>query len=222
MHPFDQRHGVDTSGLLYPDRLPSGHPHDAHSEGYYATAPSVVSALIARWAETLPALGLSLEDYTLLDLGCGKGRVLMLASQFPFESVIGIELHPMLARIARRNLARWMRTPHPCRDVHIVHGDVLSTQLPNGPVVLFCFNSFGREIVRRLLERLVQLARTRTQPIDLLYVHPEHSLLVDQTPGMELLFEEDFPFDREDAEADVFEVDFDRCSAYRLRGWAQR
>ena len=164
-HPFDRAHGVDTSGLYYPDRLPSGHAHDRYSEGYYATAPSLFHAVIAQWQVTLPP-GLGVEDYSFIDLGCGKGRVLLLATGYPFRSVTGLELNPRLARIAGRNLRRYLRSRPGTfsgdagfRDagrpqVAVETTDVLNVRLPDGPVVLFLFNSFAEEIVRALMEKL--------------------------------------------------------------------
>ncbi len=215
-HPFDRQHRVDTGGLIYADKLASGHPHDQLSAGYYATAPSLFHGVMVQWSATLS--GDSLADYAFIDVGCGKGRVLMLASQYPFFSVAGVELNPKLARIARRNLARWTRSHRSCHPIAVVNDDILNLPLPARPVVLFLFNSFERELVRMLLERLVEISATRTHPIDLLYLHPEHAQLITLTPRMELLADAVISFSPEDAAADVFNVDADRCVFYRLSG----
>src|SRR3954453_20019425 len=142
-HPFDRAHRVDTSGLLYADRLATGHQHDRHSAGYYATAPSLFRGAMELWRGTLPGTGYTLEDYTLVDIGCGKGRVLMLATEYAFREIAGVELNPALARLARRNVRKWMRrrvpqVPRlgpgiPARPVRIVEGDALDLSLPDGP-----------------------------------------------------------------------------------------
>ena len=44
VHPFDERFGVETSGLMY--ELPSGHQHDLHNNGYFAVAPSVFHGIM--------------------------------------------------------------------------------------------------------------------------------------------------------------------------------
>lgn len=244
-HPFDVAHGVETSGLLYADRLPTGHAHDPYSEGYYATAPSLFHGAMEQWRAALPPGGEGqrdrgtnggpgrtpecaprLDDYTFVDLGCGKGRVVLMASQYPFRAVRGIELNRRLARRARRNLRRWTADSRAaCRDVAIERGDVLGAELQQildggGPVVLFLFNPFGAEVLAPLLERLAAAARSRTKaaPIDLVYVHPDHDQLVAATPGIELLRYAEIGFSQEDAAADVFGVASDVCSVYRLGG----
>jgi SAM-dependent methyltransferase len=206
---------------MYANELWSGHRHDAYSAGYYASAPSLVQGAIVRWRETLAGTGLMLSDYSLLDIGCGKGRVLMLGAENPFRAVVGVELHPGLARVARKNLRKWSRTPRACRNVQVVQSDALSVPFPDGPVVVYFFNPFGREMVELLLAHLHKLAATRTDPIDLIYIHPEFGELVRDAPGVELVEVTDVAFSEEDARADAFGVRADQCAIYRLRGVAR-
>lgn len=220
-HPFDRAYGVDTSGLYYRDRLPTGHPHDQHSEGYYGTAPSLFQGALVHWQGTLPA-GARLEDYTFVDLGSGMGRVVLIASQYRFRQVRGIELNAALARIAQANLRRWIQARRAaCRDVRVESADVLGPELTSilnagPPVVLFLFNSFGAEVLQPLLDKIAAAALHRSAPIDLIYIHPDHDRLVTATPGMELLRFAEIPFSYEDAQADLFGVSSDMCSIYRL------
>ena len=215
-HPFDRAHRVDTSGLIYADGLSSGHEHDIHSAGYYATAPSLFRGAIEHWSATLKQSQLRLADYAFVDIGCGKGRVVMLAAEYGFREAVGIELNPRLVAVARRNLNRWMRRPRVCRQIRILHGDALSLPIPDGPVVLFFFNSFEEEMVRMWVDRLVTAAASRSDPIDLIYLHPEHHNLLTATPGIRVLSDVDLPLTPEDAASDAFGVNFDRCAIYRL------
>ena len=102
VHPFDERFGVETSGLIY--QLPSGHHHDVHNNGYFAVAPSVFHAVMGSLKERLH---LDYRRFTFVDVGSGKGRALLLASDYPFREIIGVELSPDLDRVARSNIARY-------------------------------------------------------------------------------------------------------------------
>src|SRR4051794_18722908 len=168
-HPFDRQHGVDTDGLIYADPAAEGHASDRHNAGYYATAPSLFRGAIALWRETLSGTGYALEDYTLVDIGCGKGRVLMLASEFAFREIVGIELNPKLARVARKNLRKWMTrrraSSRMCGEIRIVEGDALTVPLPDAPVALFYFNSFEREMMELWLARLGDVAGGHAWPL---------------------------------------------------------
>lgn len=227
-HPFDVEFGMDTSGLYYADRLPSGHAHDQHSEGYYATAPSLFHGAVALWRGCIPIDGQRdngtagqtehVENYSFVDLGSGKGRAVMMASLYPFRTVRGIELSYDLVRVARRNLRKWQSADRAaCSDVRVDRGDVLELELPDEPVVLFLFNSFNEKILERLLERLAAAVTSgRNRHLDLIYVHPDHDSLVAQTPGTQLLKFAEVPFSEEDARADLFGVASDMCSVYRI------
>lgn len=226
-HPFDRRYGVDTDGLIYADAAAEGHAGARHNAGYYATAPSLFHGALALWRETLAGTGYAVEDYTLVDIGCGKGRVLMMATEYAFREIVGVELDPGLARVARKNLSRlgrrrWLGLPGPIirtrgnPSVRIIEGDALTVPLPDGPVALFYFNSFEQEMMEMWLARLGEIARERTHPLDLIYIHPEFDALVRQVPGMRVIAEAEIPFSEEDAGAEVFGVDSDRCAVYRL------
>jgi SAM-dependent methyltransferase len=220
---------VDTGGLIYADPAAEGHAGGRHNAGYYATAPSLFHGAMALWRGTLPETGYALEDCTLVDIGCGKGRVLMLATEYAFREIVGVELDPGLARVARKNLSRfgrrrWLGLRGPkfrtwaIRSVRIIEGDALTEPLPDGPVALFYFNSFEREMMEMWLARLGEIAAHRHWPLDLIYIHPEFGALVRQMPGTQALAEADIPFSEEDTDADLFEVAEDRCVIFRLTG----
>ncbi len=104
-HPFDVEHGTDTGGLTPGPALKTGHAHDRHNTAYYGIAPSILKRLIAQWKQTKPPHALS--KYSFIDFGAGKGRAMLLASEFGFKEVVGIELHPALAKKCRGNMRIW-------------------------------------------------------------------------------------------------------------------
>lgn len=135
-HPFDRAYGVDTGGLLYADALTGKHEQHLQNAGYYATAPSLFHGAIDLWCQTLPATGCTESDYTLIDIGCGKGRVLMLATEYAFREIIGIEIDPRLTRIARKNLHKWTQRALLKRACHPERGRAPRDQV-EGPAFLF-------------------------------------------------------------------------------------
>jgi hypothetical protein len=214
--PFDLRYGVDTSGLVEGKSLAAGHPHDRHGVSYWGTASSLFEGALAHWSEFLAATHCSIGDYTFIDIGSGKGRVVMLASDHPFHKVIGVELSPTLVSIARRNLDKWKQSIHPCNDIVLVQSDVLETPFPDSPVLLYVFNPFDAYITQLLLDRLQALTLTRTAPIDIIYTRPEYPELFNRLPNMQDLWSGDVPFSPEDAAADVYHGNAQGCSIYRL------
>jgi hypothetical protein len=214
--PFDLKFGVDTGGFVEAKRLVSGHPHDGHSVSYWGTATSLFQGAIARWSESLAATPCTIRDYSLIDMGCGKGRVVMLASDFPFQKVIGVELSPMLVSIAQQNLAKWRAMPHLCEDIGVLQADVLEVPFPESAVLVYVFNPFDAHLTQLLLDRLQTLSRSRSAPIDIIYMRPEYAELFDRVPNMHLLWSGDVPFSPEDAAADLFRGSAQGCFIYRL------
>ncbi len=199
-HPFDVENGVRTSGLIAGRHLKSGHPHDRHATAYYGVAPSVFHALVRRWRNSRPAT--DLEEFTLIDIGAGMGRAVLLAAEMPFRAVVGVELHPTLARIARRNLAIWRRAGRARSSTRIVCQDAAQYRFATGPCLVFLFNPFGATVMKRFLKHLRTSFAGREGQLDLVYVNHEQEGILEAYPGFKRLFWGQIHRSRNDAIAD--------------------
>ena len=199
-HPFDIENGMQTSGLIPPRFLKTGHSHDRHSTAYFGVAPSVFHALLKRWQRTKPIA--SLKRFTFLDLGAGMGRAMLLASEYPFRKVVGIELNPILAGIARRNLAAWRTAGRSRVPTQIICEDAVAARIPSGPCLVFLFNPFGELVMRRLLKRLSTAFADRPGQLDILYVNNEQERVIERLPGFTRLYLGHVRRSRADAIAD--------------------
>ena len=199
-HPFDTAHKVETSGLVRGQHLATGHPHDKHSTAYYGIAPSVFEALCARWR--LTALVAPPEDYSLVDLGAGMGRAMLLAAQMPFREVVGVELHPDLAAVAQRNIDTWRRRRRARCPMRIVRGDVTEFEFPANPCVAYLFNPFREPVLKALLTHLEAEFAGRPGHIDLLYANDEFDEILAKRAGWVQLWRGVIPLSQEDEEAD--------------------
>jgi SAM-dependent methyltransferase len=222
VHPFDAAHGVRTSGLVAGRHLKTGHRHDRHATAYYGVAPSVLRALVRRWQKSGAA---AMEETTFVDLGAGMGRAVLLASEMGFREVVGVELHPGLARIARRNLGIWRKAGREPGRMRIVEGDAAEFQLPKGPILVFLFNPFGATVLKRLLKGW----RKRVGTLDLLYVNNEQEWVLEGSPGWRRLFLGKVKRSKEDAIADhrimanqpegeYAAANYEDCSMWRNEG----
>ncbi|HEY1161350.1 MAG TPA: class I SAM-dependent methyltransferase [Terracidiphilus sp.] len=185
-HPFDVEFGVRTSGLVAGRHLKSGHRHDRHTTAYYGVAPSVFQALVRRWRRSGPAG--AMEETTFVDLGAGMGRAVLLSSELKFKAVVGVELHPALAGIARKNMGIWRAAGRARAPMRMVEGDAVNFELPEGPVVAFLFNPFGAAVMRRLLAGWRKSMAGRAGELDLLYVNNEQEGVLEGERGFRRLF----------------------------------
>jgi predicted RNA methylase len=199
-HPFDLENGVRTSGLVAGRHLKSGHAHDKHATAYYGVAPSVFRRLMERWRRTRPAAEIS--ETTFIDIGAGMGRAVLLAAEMPFRQVIGVELHPALVRVARRNLAVWRKAGRVKSPVKMVVADAVEFAYPAGPTVLFLFNPFGAVVMRRLLKGLAKAFADSAGELDILYVNDEQAWVLEQQKRLARLFSGKVPRSAVDRAAD--------------------
>ncbi|HEY5057087.1 MAG TPA: class I SAM-dependent methyltransferase [Acidobacteriaceae bacterium] len=240
IHPFDQAHAVDTSGLVPARHLATGHASDEHVTAYYGVAPSILRSLIERWRETIPAHPIS--SYAFLDIGCGKGRALLVASELPFRSVVGIELNPKLVAIARTNVDRWTRshaadpTAPLLAPIEVLEQDALELALPAGPTLIFLFHPFEAPLLRKVLRRIEsQIAANAGShgsqfDLDILYVNAECASVLDRHPAFKRLYAGHVPMSSEDHAADLEAIaqqkeygstGDEECAIYRYVGRAQ-
>ena len=198
-HPFDQANGVRTSGLVAGRHLKSGHRHDRYATAYYGVAPSVFTALIGRWARTL--VKERIDQFAFIDLGAGMGRAVLLAAELPFREVIGVELNPTLARIARRNLSAWRHQGRVRARTRICCRDAADYPLPSRPCLLFLFNPFAARVMGRVL-RAATCGTEPGQRRDFLYVNNEQEGEFERRRGFRRLFHGQIARSRRDAIAD--------------------
>jgi predicted RNA methylase len=156
------------------------------------------------------------ENYMFVDLGCGKGRAVLLASRMQFRGVIGVELNADLARIAEANVEIWKAAGRVLCPVRIICGDATDFKLPPGPCLVYLANPFGAPVMSRLLERLKAQVVAQNQTLDVVYQNPEQERVFVNNPAFVLLWSEVIPMSKQDEEVDPVSTNRDRCNAYRL------
>ncbi len=138
---FDRRYGVETSKSVYVTATDS--PNYIHGYGYQASEEAAI-----RWC--IENCGMPLPETTFVDVGCGKGRALIIAAMYPFKRIIGIEYAPDLAKTCRKNLKKL----HLSDKCEIVVGDAVDFRFPNGKLLALLFNPFNHFILDRVLKNL--------------------------------------------------------------------
>jgi SAM-dependent methyltransferase len=192
-HPFDLAHRTDTAGYIPGETLT---PRNRDNTAYYAISPSSL-------AHALTLLPQPACHFPFIDIGCGKGRALLLAATFPFPSILGIELSAQLCAIARANTAA-----HPRITIH--QADAVDFALPDTPLVLFLYHPFLAPTLRRLLRNL----RKRTHLTYLLYANcTYHRVLL--AAGFHQLWEYAVPLSPQDAAHDRHGTTHERYTLFR-------
>ena len=212
-HPFDVQNGVDTSGFVGGGDLFTGHQHDVFNTAYWGVSPSRARDLLRRWKESLQEH--AIEEYTFVDIGCGKGRMMMIASELQFREVIGVELNSNLAAIASANSLKWASGGFARCPLLVQNLDATEIVLPDSPCVIFLYNPFGAPVLDRLLVRLEQHFAGESGRLDVLYLSPDSEGVFQQHPGFQLVWQAELP-QLEGEQEDVVAPGNQACSAYRM------
>jgi SAM-dependent methyltransferase len=126
--------------------------------------------------EIVQRLNLHWPDFTFIDLGSGKGRTLLMASDYPFRRIIGVELLPELHRVAEDNIRRFK--PRACRAIEAICGDARAFQFPLEPLLLYLFNPLPAPGLATIIQNLERSLRERPRAGYVVYHNPEHEHLL--------------------------------------------
>ena len=160
---FDRKHGVDTSGIIYPSALDISEAQKKMSKEYEPTPVKAIRYI-------LKSLMIDHSQYTFVDFGSGKGRVLLLASEYPYKNVIGIEFSRGLHLIAENNIKIWQRRARvECRTIQSICMDAVEFHLPQEPLVLFFFTPFDVSIAHKVVNSICADFKSNPRPIQIVY-----------------------------------------------------
>lgn len=126
------------------------------------------------------------RDYTLIDIGSGKGRVMFLAAEYPFRRVVGVESVGELHSAAERNIQRYRHRARRCPWIEAVHARAQDYALPAGPLVLFLFNPFPADVMALVMRRVARSLEQLPRPIWLILLFPELAPIIQSVTTLRL------------------------------------
>jgi SAM-dependent methyltransferase len=107
-----------------------------------------------------------------LDCGSGKGRVVLAAACYTFRRAIGVEISPVLNRIAERNLES-ARPRLRCRDIEFVTVDATTYEFPDDVTCVFIYNPFGGAVLAAVVENLRRSLARAPRGLSLIASNPD-------------------------------------------------
>jgi len=182
---FDRRYGtetgisVDVAGFHVSPEL------RAHAVEYSASPDGV-------FVRFLKDQELEYPSYTFVDLGCGKGRALLLASLFPFKRAIGVELEPGIHAVCQANIEIFARTAKPPRKPEVVQMSAGDFRFPPGDIFLYLFNPFDGHVMEQVARNLRAAIEEAPRRVRIVYFHPNHDGPLLGLPNVKVLRTEHF------------------------------
>jgi SAM-dependent methyltransferase len=159
---WDLLHRVETCGDVPLNTLEFKSEHKNPGLEYQSHHPKILRQMLS-------ALALEHERYSFVDYGCGKGRVLLVAAEFPYRKIIGVEFAPQLAAIARNNLRDYRGSKPKCQDLTVLTMDATDYELPSEPAVLFFYSPFTGAVMERVVGNIEDSLRRSPRDLFVLF-----------------------------------------------------
>jgi len=170
---FDRKHGVDTDGKFggwtYLSDLNIPSQNWIEGNDYLPIEPE-------RFKRVLASLDIAFEDFTFIDFGSGKGRALLLACEYPFKRIMGLEFSPDLHHVAEDNIRLYSSPTQKCRDIQSLNVDFANVTLPLQPLVLFFFDPCRGRVLAEVAAGIRRSLLSCSRPIYIAYVAPRAEL----------------------------------------------
>lgn len=185
-HPIDRKLGTDTGGIYPPESL-SGTGVGAGNLPYMGSQPSIVRRALEQVGDV--------RGRTFIDIGCGKGRPMIVATEFPFEAVLGYDLAAPLVEIANSNAAIVARRFPQRTPMRAFVENALELKFSKGRLVIFLFNPFGAALMTTLLHNLEKgLADGTIEEMTVVYIYPVCAHVFDQSKMLTRQFAVSMPY----------------------------
>ncbi len=162
---FDQTWGTDTSAKVNLSELKVDRDLARHGVRYQASDSDWLLAI-------LDSLSLPLADFSFVDFGSGKGRIVLTASLRPFREIYGVEFSPELVAVAEGNLEIFARRNTGMAPVKIVCCDAAAFELPPGNLVCYFYNPFDEHVMAKVVAKLEAALEGGERDIRVIYHDP--------------------------------------------------
>ena len=171
---FDLAFGSDTRGVIE-----------------NASLSDVASPNLARGIRYEPTRALPLQrvlraahvptDGSFVDLGCGKGRALMVAVLSGFAHVTGVDYSPALCRIAEHNLETLRRRTQRRFTASIMNADAADYTFDARDNVVYLFNPFDATVLAAVVAHLERSMAKHPRTVWIVYHNPVWRIVVEHS-----------------------------------------
>ena len=111
------------------------------------------------------------NELILIDIGCGKGKVLLVASDFEFKKIIGIDLSKKLLNICKKNINNYKNLNEKKKLIKLKQINALKYKITNENVFYF-FDPFAEKILNKFLKKIIQSFKKNKRIIYIIFANP--------------------------------------------------
>jgi SAM-dependent methyltransferase len=184
---FDARFGVETASEVALSDVGVGGADLQRGHGVYRPVWTDI------FHRAVGELAVDFARFAFVDYGSGKGKALLLAADYPFREIVGVEFARPLHDIAARNIALYSSPTQRCHAIRSACADALAFEPPGGPLVGFFFNPFDDATTDGVIAKLVESVRRDPRDVFVIYCNmrdvKEHGPAFERRKGLRLVTE---------------------------------
>ncbi len=128
----------------------------------------------------------------LLDVGCGMGRVVVVAAHLGVLNITGIELSKKLLEVARKNINRSGASIK--ADIQIKHADAYYYEIEKNVDVIFLFNPFDGFVMQKLIQNIEESLLQQPRTMHIIYLNPMEKELFTRNGYHEVFAETQYTY----------------------------
>ena len=168
---FDLRNRTDTRASVGPDLISLSRPTRRQGTLYVPTRARALRNFLGT-CEFPPGS-------VLVDLGCGKGQVLLVASRCAFKRVVGVEYTHELCSLATANVQSFRKRHRDAVPIDVIEADAAEYEVKPDENVFYMYHPFGPDVLRRVVLNILLSAARHNRPVWIVYCHPVHGDVIE-------------------------------------------
>jgi hypothetical protein len=123
--------------------------------------------------EIVTLFGVKPSECSLVDVGSGKGGVLLQAAERSFKSLVGVELKKTLHEIAASNVAQYSSLVGRDLSIQLHNTNVTEfSDYPENNLLFWLFNPLPRPVAQQFMNKIESVARAKPRHMIFFYVIP--------------------------------------------------
>ena len=171
---FDLRHNIDTASEADLGDLKIESENIQYGAKYMGSDPKAIRELFDNFK-------IDHEKFVFIDLGSGKGRVLFVASDYPYKKIIGVEFAEDLNDIAQKNIKNYRSKNQKCKNIESICLDAAKFEIPEEPLVFYLFNPFSEKVLTQVLKNIETSLEKNPREIYIMYLAFFHRQIFDES-----------------------------------------
>jgi len=112
-------------------------------------------------------------NYSLVDFGCGKGRIIIVAAYFGFKKITGIDFSYNLCIEAEGNIEK-IQVFFPQTVFNVIYTDAACYKIKDDENCFFFFNPFDEVVMLQVVKNILSSLKENPRKIYVVYLNPLH------------------------------------------------